>query len=65
MSEDRRRGRGTGLNSPLHNAIVLQRAVTIPSTPAQVFDFLTTKVPAHYQALARGHDRFDVVGGAR
>lgn len=50
-------------DSPLHNAIVLQRSVTIPSTPAQVFEFLTTKVPAHYAALARGHDRFDILDG--
>jgi hypothetical protein len=49
--------------SPLHHAIVLQRAVTIPSSPAQVYEFLTTQVPAHYQELARGHERFDVVGG--
>jgi hypothetical protein len=50
-------------DSPLRNAIVLQRAVTIPSSPSQVFEFLTTKIPAHYGALARGHDRFEVLGG--
>jgi Polyketide cyclase / dehydrase and lipid transport len=50
-------------DSQLRNAIVLQRAVSIPSSPAQVFEFLTTKVPAHYHALARGHERFDVLGG--
>lgn len=50
-------------DSPLPNAIVLQRSVTIPSSPAQVFEFLTTKVPDLYAELARGHERFDVVGG--
>jgi hypothetical protein len=49
--------------SPVRNAIILQRSVMIPSSPAQVFEFLTTKVPDHYPALARGHDCFDVVGG--
>lgn len=47
----------------LRNAIVLQRTVTIASPPARVFEFLTTEVPTHYRAMARGHERFDVLGG--
>jgi hypothetical protein len=49
--------------APLRNAIVLQRSVTIPRAPARVFEFLTHEVPTHYQAMARGHERFDVLGG--
>jgi hypothetical protein len=50
-------------DSQHRNAIVLQRVVTIPSAPARVFEFLTTQVPTHYQAMARGHERFEVIGG--
>lgn len=49
--------------STLRNAIILQRVVLIPRPPAQVFEFLTTGVPTHYRAMARGHERFDVFGG--
>ncbi|HVH97677.1 MAG TPA: SRPBCC family protein [Enhygromyxa sp.] len=45
------------------NTILLERAVLIPLPPAQVFEFLTTGVPTHYRAMARGHERFDVIGG--
>lgn len=50
-------------DTSLRNAIVLQRTVRIPSSPERVFGFLTTELPTHYRALARGHDRFEVLGG--
>lgn len=45
------------------HAITLRHTVTIPRSPARVFEFLTTGIAEHYCALARGHERFEVVGG--
>jgi hypothetical protein len=47
----------------LRNAIVLERTITLPSPPARVFEFLTTAVPTHYPEMARGHERFEIIGG--
>ena len=45
------------------HAITLRHAVTIPRSPTRVFEFLTTEIGTHYCALARGHQRFEVIGG--
>lgn len=44
-------------------AMHLVHSLTLARPRAEVFRFLTQRVPAHYRELARGHERYEVLGG--
>lgn len=47
----------------MKNTLWLREQVTIEREVEQVYAFLTTEIPGHYQAMDPGHERFEVLGG--